>query len=250
MDNPFSLEGKTILVTGASSGIGRATAVECARMGATVVLTARDEERLKETLALMGNEGKPHLILTADLTKEQDLTALVENMPRLDGCVSNAGVGITLPLQFVSLEKMEQLYRVNCFAPVVLVKELIKKKKLNKGASVVFTSSIAGLTNILPANAMYGSSKSALNAFVKYMALEFAGKQIRFNSIHPGCIETPLIQNSMMSEEDRMRDVEKYPMKRYGQPEEVARPMVFLLSDAASYITGANLVVDGGRSLN
>lgn len=250
MDNPFSLEGKTILVTGASSGIGRATAVECARMGATVVLTARDEERLKETLALMGNEGKPHLILTADLTKEQDLTALVENMPRLDGCVSNAGMGMTLPLQFASLEKMEQLYRVNCFAPVVLVKELIKKKKLNKGASVVFTSSIAGLTNISPANAMYGSSKSALNAFVKYMALEFAGKQIRFNCIHPGRIETPLIQNNMMTEEDRVRDVEKYPMKRYGQPEEVARPMVFLLSDAASYITGANLVVDGGRSLN
>lgn len=249
MDNPFSLEGKTILVTGASSGIGRATAVECARMGATVVLTARDEERLKETLALMGNEAKPHLILTADLTKEQDLTALVENMPRLDGCVSNAGMGMTLPLQFASLEKMEQLYRVNCFAPVVLVKELIKKKKLNKGASVVFTSSIAGLTNISPANAMYGSSKSALNAFVKYMALEFAGKQIRFNSIHPGRIETPLIQNNMVTEEDRVRDVEKYPMKRYGQPEEVARPMVFLLSDAASFITGTSIVVDGGRSL-
>lgn len=250
MYNPFSLEDKTILVTGASSGIGRATAVECARMGATVVLTARDEERLNETLALLKGEERPHLVIPADLTKEQDLTALVENMPRLDGCVSNAGMGMTLPLQFASLEKMEQLYRVNCFAPVLLVKELIKKKKLNKGASVVFTSSIAGLSNISPTNAVYGSSKSALNAFVKYLALEFAGKQIRFNSIHPGRIETPLIQNSMMTEEDRMRDVEKYPMKRYGQPEEVARSIVFLLSDAASYITGTSVVVDGGRSLN
>lgn len=109
MYNPFSLEDKTILVTGASSGIGRATAVECARMGATVVLTARDEERLNETLALLQGEERPHLVIPADLTKEQDVAALLENMPRLDGCVSNAGMGMTLPLQFASLEKMEQL---------------------------------------------------------------------------------------------------------------------------------------------
>ena len=162
MYNPFSLEDKTILVTGASSGIGRATAVECARMGATVVLTARDEERLNETLALLQGEERPHLVIPADLTKEQDVAALLENMPRLDGCVSNAGMGMTLPLQFASLEKMEQLYRVNCFAPVLLVKELIKKKKLTKGASVVFTSSIAGLDTFTFAELPFADISSTL----------------------------------------------------------------------------------------
>lgn len=249
MYNPFSLEDKTILVTGASSGIGRATAIECARLGATLVLTARNEERLCETLALLEGKDRPHQIIVADLTDEEQLTALVERVPVLDGCVNNAGVSAMLPVQFINMDDLERTYKVNCFSPILLIKMLLKKKRLQKGASVVFTSSIAGFTNVSPANAVYGSSKSALNAFVKYAALELAGKQMRFNSVHPGRVETPLIENRLTTQEDLQRDLEKYPMKRYGKPEEVARAIVFLLSEAASYITGTSLVVDGGRSL-
>ena len=249
MYNPFSLEGKTILVTGASSGIGRATAIECANLGATLVLTARNEERLNETLSLLGYSNKEHKIVVADLSDEQGINYLIENLPEIDGCVSNAGVGATLPIQFISIDELERVYKVNCFAPMMLTKALLKKKKLKKGASVVYTSSIAGMTNISPANSVYGSSKSALNAYVRYAALELSGKQIRFNTVHPGRIETPLIQNRMITEDDIKRDLEKYPMKRYGQPEEVAKTIVFLLSDASSYITGTSIVVDGGRSL-
>ncbi len=249
MYNPFSLEGKTILITGASSGIGRATAIECAKLGATLVLTARDENRLNETLSFLDGTDRKHRIIIADLSEEQGINTLIEQLPEIDGCVSNAGIGATLPIQFISTEELERVYKVNCFAPMMLTKALLKKKKIRKGASVVYTSSIAGLTNVSPANAIYGSSKSALNAYVKYAALELSGKQIRFNTIHPGRIETPLIQNRMITEEDIKRDLDKYPMKRYGQPEEVARAIVFLLSDASSYITGTSIVVDGGRSL-
>lgn len=249
MYNPFSLEGKTILVTGASSGIGRVTAIECSKLGATLVITARNEERLNETFSLLDGQERSHKMIIADLSNDEGIATLIENMPEIDGCVSNAGVGATLPIQFISMEELERVYKVNCFAPMMLTKALLKKKKLKKRSSVVYTSSIAGLTNVSPANAIYGSSKNALNAYVKYAALELSGKQIRFNTIHPGRIETPLIQNRMISEEDIKRDLEKYPMKRYGQPEEVARTIVFLLSDASSYITGTSIVVDGGRSL-
>lgn len=249
MYNPFSLEGKTILVTGASSGIGRVTAIECSKLGATLVITARNEMRLRETISLLDGQERSHKMIIADLSNEEGIATLIECMPEIDGCVSNAGVGATLPIQFISTEELERVYKVNCFAPMMLTKALLKKKKLKKGSSVVYTSSIAGVYTYNPGNAIYGSSKNALNVYVKYAAVEIASKKIRLNLVQPGTIETPLIQNRFFSEEDIKRDLEKYPMKRYGQPEEIAHTICFLLSDASSYITGTSIVVDGGRSL-
>lgn len=247
MYNPFSLIGKTILVTGASSGIGRAVAAECARMGAKVVLTARNEERLQETLAML--EGEGHQIVAADLCSETTVKTLAEQMPVLSGVVHCAGQSMLKPVIAVKQAEIEQLFAVNCFSPMMLVKYLVKAKKLENGASLVFVSSISGSTNVATALSTYGASKSALSAYVKYAALELSGKQIRCNAILPGRIETTLLQNATMDEQALQQDIAKYPLRRYGQPKEVAQAAVYLLSDAAQWITGTELIVDGGRSI-
>ena len=247
MYNPFSLGGKTILVTGASSGIGRTTAIECSKLGATLVLTARNEEALLETKSQL--IGEHHTYVVADLLDEKNYEELIMQLPILDGCVSNAGIGKMLPVQFYSMDILEDVFKINSFAPMLLLKHLVKKKKLKNPSSVVFTASISGYNNIAPANGIYGASKSALSAYMKYAALELAGKGIRCNAVHPGRVNTPLITNRLLSQEDVQKDMAQYPLKRYAEPEEVAYAIIYLLSDASSFVTGSNLVIDGGRSL-
>ena len=249
MYNPFSLQGKTILITGASSGIGRTTAIECSKLGANVCITGRDADRLDETFSALQGDSNSHIKVVADLTNENELQQLVDSLPILDGCVNNAGVGKMLPLQFYSTEVLENIFGINTFAPMLLMKYLVKKKKLKNPSSVVFTASISGYNNVAPANGIYGSSKAALSAYMKYAALELAGKGIRCNAVHPGRVNTPLIENRLISQEDMLKDLEMYPLKRYAQPEEVAYAVIYLLSDAASFVTGSDLVIDGGRSL-
>lgn len=249
MYNPYSLSGKTILVTGASSGIGRSIAIECSRMGATLILTGRNEERLTETLNSLEDNGRAHQLYIADLSLATDISALVAQLPQLDGCVSNAGIGKTLPIPFLSWDELDKIYRINSFAPMVLTKELVRKKKLLNPSSLVFTLSIAGNFNILPGNAIYGSAKTSLSAFVKYAAVELAVKGIRCNAVSPGMVNTPLIDKQVYSEEDKSKDMSLYPLKRYGKPEEIAYAIIYLLSDASAWVTGTNLVIDGGRSL-
>ena len=128
MYNPYSLSGKTILVTGASSGIGRSIAIECSRMGATLILTGRNEERLTETLNSLEDNGRAHQLYIADLSLATDISALVAQLPQLDGCVSNAGIGKTLPIPFLSWDELDRIYRINSFAPMVLTKELVRKR--------------------------------------------------------------------------------------------------------------------------
>lgn len=247
MYNPFSLEGKTILVTGASSGIGRTTAIECSKLGATLVLTGRNEEALLDTKAQL--IGENHTYVVADLSDEKNCEELTKQLPILDGCVSNAGMGKMLPVQFYSMDVLEDVFKINSFAPMLLLKHLVKKKKLKNPSSVVFTASISGYSNIAPVNGIYGASKSALSAYMKYAALELAGKGIRCNAVHPGRVNTPLIANRLLSQEDVVKDMAQYPLKRYAEPEEVAYAIIYLLSDASSFVTGSNLVIDGGRSL-
>lgn len=249
MYNPFSLEGKTILVTGASSGIGRTTAIECSKLGATLVLTGRNEKRLIETLNSLDNKGREHKYYVADLAESSEVIRLVSLLPQLDGCVNNAGIGKTLPIQFISSEELERIFRLNSFAPMLLTKELVKKKKLSNPSSIVYTLSIAGNFNILPGNSIYGSAKTSLVAFIKYAALELAGKGIRCNGVSPGMVNTELIKNLPISAEDLQKDMAQYPLKRYAEPKEVAYAIIYLLSDASSFVTGSNLVIDGGRSL-
>jgi NAD(P)-dependent dehydrogenase (short-subunit alcohol dehydrogenase family) len=216
-------------------------------MGATLIITARNEERLQETFTQL--EGAGHQKIIADLTVKEDIDRLVDMIPQLDGLVNNAGIGKTLPVQFINEDDLNTILKTNTFAPVFLTQRLYKKKKFNKSASIVFTSSIGGVFNVTPGRGMYGMSKGALNSFMKYAALEFASRGIRCNSVNPGMVETPFINNGTFSQEDREKDITRYPLKRYGQPQEVAFAVIYLLSDASSWVTGTSLVIDGGFTL-
>lgn len=250
MYNPFTLKGKTIFVTGAGGGIGRATAMSCSKMGATLVVTDINAETLAETLSLLESDGdRNHQMFTADLTNEEALDKMVVEMPQLDGIVCNAGISKVLPIQFLNAEDMNRIMAINAFAPMYMTQRLYKKKRINKGGSIVYTVSISGVSMVSMGGVMYAVSKNALDAFMRNAALEFAVRNIRVNSVNPSRVKTGLIQNSVYSEEEVAKDLQTYPLKRYAEPEEIANCIVFLLSDAASYITGHALVVDGGKTL-
>ncbi len=246
--NPFSLEGKTILVTGASSGIGQATAIECSKMGAKLVITGRNAERLQQTFDQLKGEG--HRQVTAELTDGEALQNLVDFSPQLNGMVLCAGRGMTLPFQFCSRDKFDSIFDVNFFAPVELIRVFYKKKKLTPSlCSVVLVASIGGTASHAVANSVYGSAKAALVAIMKYCAKEFATRRIRVNSVNPGMVETPLINAGMITEEQLKIDMERYPLKRYGKPNDIAHGIIYLLSDASSWVTGHSLVIDGGVTI-
>lgn len=247
MYNPYSLEGKNILVTGASSGIGRASAIECSKMGAQVVITARNEDRLRETLSNM--MGKNHLAIPCDLSDEGSIDNLVASVPELQGLLNNAGLTKTLPIQFISSTDLNFVLGTNTVAPILLLQKLLKKKKLKKGASVVFTSSMAGIGHSSVGNAMYAASKGALSAFIRCAAKELAPKGIRVNAVCPAMVDTGILSSGTISEEQLKEDMKRYPLGRYGRPEDVAWAIIYLLSEASSWVTGDNLILDGGVSI-
>lgn len=245
--NPYSLEGKTVLVTGASSGIGRTTAIECSKMGASVIITARNEERLKATMDSLSTEyGQSHQMILADLSSEEGVNALVDELPHLDGVSLNAGIVKTLPVKFINKDDLTEVLNVNMMGPILLAQRLLKKKKITKGSSVVFTSSIGGVMISTVGNTMYGVSKGGLNAFMKGMALEMASVGIRSNSVNPGFVATSILSAGTISEEQLKKNVSAYPLGRFGQPEDIAYAIIYLLSDASSWVTGHTLVIDGG----
>lgn len=244
--NPFSLEGKTVLVTGASSGIGQATAIECSKLGARVVITGRNKERLNETFAQLTGEG--HQIIVADLNTQDDIDALVEACPVLDGLVNNAGRGKSKPVNFLKLEDLQDVYQTNLFGVALLTKGLLKKKKLVKGSSIVFTSSISSYMTAAGL-AIYASSKAALCGYMRTCAIELGAKGIRSNAVMPGMVETKLINSGTYTDEDKQKDLNLYPLGRYGKPNDIAYGIIYLLSDASSWVTGTELVIDGGRML-
>jgi NAD(P)-dependent dehydrogenase (short-subunit alcohol dehydrogenase family) len=247
MYNPFSLEGKTILVTGASSGIGRAIAIECSKMGATVVISARNKERLRETLSLM--EGNSHSIIEADLNKKEDRMQIVELSPQIEGLVNCAGLIKTLPFQFVNENNLEEVMNVNFTAPALISAQLVKKKKMAKNSSIVFISSISGNMCVGGGNSIYSASKAAINGIAKNMAYDLAPKGIRVNCVMPGMIDTHIFDSGTITDEQLEEEVKRYPLRRWGKPEEVAYAVIYLLSDASSWVTGSNLVIDGGFTL-
>ena len=245
--NPFAIEGKTILVIGATSGIGHATAVTCAHRGAKVTAVGRNQERLDCLMQEL--EGDGHLPVVADLTDEEQMHTLVESVSVIDGVACCAGVADMNPFAFVSQEEIERVFQINCFAPVMLVNRLMKAKKLVKGSSVVFVSSVDGPKIVHAGNTVYSGSKSALAGMAKNMAIDLVGKKIRVNCVLPGTTDTPMIHTGSATDETLAETAKSLPMKRFAQPEEIANAIIFLLSDAASYITGTDITVDGGSTI-
>jgi len=247
MYNPFSLKGKTIFVTGASSGIGRATATECTKLGATVVISGRNEQRLCETYNML--EGSGHIKIVADLSVEDDLSGIIKQMPEIDGIVHAAGLIQTLLFQFMNKTDLANIFDVNFFAPVLLTQKMLQAKKFKKESSIVFISSIEGSLIAHFGNSMYSASKGAVTAMVKNMALDLAPKKIRVNCVLPGMTETPFINLESIMQEQLDADMKLYPLKRYGKPEEIAYAVIYLLSDASAWVTGTNLLIDGGFTI-
>jgi NAD(P)-dependent dehydrogenase (short-subunit alcohol dehydrogenase family) len=247
MYNPFSLEGKTVLVTGASSGIGRATAIECSKMGATVIITGRNEERLKETFEQLDNT-KQNISVAGDLTDESFISDLVSSISSVDGVALCAGVSDTTLIKFASREKFLRVMDIDLFSQTFLIRELLKRKKINKNASLVFVSS-TGTYKVVPGLGIYSAAKSGLISIMKVVAVELYSRNIRANAILPSMVKTPLISKlDSITAEDWEKDEAKYPLG-YGEPEDVAYCVVYLLSDATKWMTGSEIVIDGGLSL-
>lgn len=242
MINPFSLEGHTILVTGASSGIGRGIAVACAEMGANVVLTARNSERLQETLSLMQGEG--HIIISADLTDDSQRRQLVDSLPILDGIVHCAGVGSRVPCKNIEQADIDHVLQPNFIAPVLLQTEVLTAKKIKKESSIVFIASRAAEMPSV-GNAMYSASKGAIISYAKCLALELAPRKIRVNCICPAMVWTDLALTGA-SREQLQEAEQKYPLKRYGTPEDIAYLSVYMLSNVSTWMTGSCVDITGG----
>ena len=245
--NPFSLTNKTVFITGASAGIGRAIAIECSKMGATVIITGRNKERLNETFHQL--KGANHAQFIADLQIDEQINYLTDKLPLIDGVVHSAGIVTTLPFQFITKDKLNEILAVNFISPTLISQQLLEKKKINKGASFVWISSISGTICSFAGNSMYSSTKGAVNGIVKGMAVDLARKGIRVNSINPGQIETNILDRGIILEEQIMEEVKKYPLRRFGRPEEIAYAAIYLLSDASAWTTGSHLLIDGGYTL-
>jgi len=245
--NPFSLFGKTILITGASSGIGKATAIECSKMGAKVIITARNVERLEQTIKQMA--GSDHEYIQADLSRYEDIKKLVNNVSEIDGLVNNAGISKPTLTQFISEEVVNDIFLVNTFAPIYLTQGLLKQKRIKNKGSIVFTSSISGLACSEVGESLYSASKAAINGFVKGAAIELATKGIRLNTVNPGLIDTNIFDEGIITKEQLEEKKKRYPLRRFGKPEEVAYAIIYFLSDASLWTTGANLIIDGGYTL-
>lgn len=245
MYNPFSLEGKVVLVTGASSGIGRAIAIECSKSGATVYLTARNRERLEETLSAM--EKGRHEIVVADLTKQIDVAHLAETVDKLDGVVLNSGINDKSIIKKLDDEFISKMMDTNFSGPVMLMQSLLKNKKINKMASIVFMSSISAFYPTV-SNALYAASKAAVNQFAKVLALEVLTLRARVNCIQPAFVETEMLKKYTLDNViDEIRA--NYPLGRFAKPEEIAYAVIYYLSDASQLVTGSSLVIDGGYTL-
>lgn len=249
--NPFSLKDKVILITGASSGIGRACAIECARAGASVIITGRNAERLDETFRMLpASRGSYSNMCVADLTDEKDFESLLSASPiPYNGIVHSAGISALRPFPFVSPKNLEKLLNLNTLIPLELTRRLLKNGTVQDGASIVFISSIAGTRIAAVGQTAYAASKAALCGAAKAMALELAYQKTRVNCICPGAVSTPIHESVGLSEDQLQIDTQNYPLRCYGKPEEIAYAAVYLLSDAAAWTTGTQLVIDGGLTL-
>jgi len=248
MSSPFDLTGQRFLITGASSGIGRAICIRVAAQGGIVVASGRDMVRLESTVQSLAGVG--HRVHAADLVEEKALDALVEGMPGLHGVVHCAGVGKVLPFKFISAKELQAIQRVNYEAPILLTQRLLKRKILLNGGAIVFIASISGLFGA-KGYGLYSGSKGGLIAMARSLALELAPQKIRVNCVAPGMVRTAMASEAEASiSTEAMEEHERaYPLG-FGGPDDVAAPVAFLLSSASRWITGECLVLDGGFSIH
>ncbi len=242
--DPFVLEGKRILVTGASSGIGQQIAWTCAQLGAQLVISGRNEERLRATVDLL--EGEGHTAVTADLTQADQLAHLVEHVGVLDGVVHAAGVSRLVPFRLIGKPHLDEIFGSNTFAPMLLTKALLAKKQIATGGSILFIAALASHSGALATSA-YAASKSALLGAMRSLALEVAKQGIRANCISPGYVRTPMLDGLGRSGGE-MEDLFELTPLGIGEPEDVAYAAAFFLADASRWVTRNYFIVDGGLS--
>ncbi|MCX6235995.1 MAG: SDR family NAD(P)-dependent oxidoreductase [Bacteroidia bacterium] len=245
MKNIFSLEEKNILITGASSGIGKSIAIECSKMGANLIITGRNLIRLNETFQLLS--GESHQMICADLVNSNEIKSLTDRLPILDGIVYAAGINTKTTAKYINEEKINAIMKINYYAPALLIQSVLKQKKLQKEASIVIISSIAS-TYAAVSNAIYASSKGAINSLIRVLALELAPQKIRVNGIQPGMVKTDILEAYDLKEELEVF-TRTIPLGRLARPEEIAYAAIYLLSDATVWVTGTSLIIDGGTTL-
>ena len=247
--NPFSLTGKIIIITGASSGIGRQCAIDCSKMGATVILIGRNENRLIETQSQM--KGDDHLYFVIDLTDfvllKNKVCEIIESVGPIDGLLNCAGVSTTLPLKLMDIPKMNNLFHANVYSAIELTRHICRRGNINKqGASIIFISSIMGVVGE-KGKSLYAMTKGALISAARSLACEYANRNIRFNTISPGAILTPINKDLPHMKDPNARALlEANHLLGLGNPTDISNASIFLLSDASRWITGQNIVVDGG----
>lgn len=249
MINPMELNGKNVMVTGASAGIGKGIAILLSKLGANIIMVARNKERLKETY----NELEPgnHSYYLLDLNNLGEIKSMIDNVCRdglkLNGLVHSAGISQTMPLQYLKLSDLGNIMSVNFFSFVELVKQFSNRKNNDNGGSVVAISSISSKVGARGLTA-YCASKGALESAIRSMALDLAPRKIRINSIAPGMIETQIYDGlkELVNNKDFEADLKRRQIMGIGKPEDVANATAFLLSDASRFITGTSMIVDGG----
>lgn len=248
MQNPFSLTGKTIIITGASSGIGRQCAVTADAMGAKLILVARSLEGLERTASLC---SQTPFLISSDVTDyaktEHELKSAIDKTGKIDGIIHAAGISTTLPLKNITPEKLEPFFQTNVYAGISITRLVTKMGNYNKdGVSIVFIASVMGVVGEL-GKTIYSLTKGALVAGTKSLSLELAAKNIRVNCIAPGVVESPMSSSAVYAQDKEAFDkIKSYHPLGLGKPEDIANACVYLLSDASRWVTGTTLIVDGG----
>lgn len=241
----FTLKNKTILVTGASSGIGAGVSYDLASMGANVIVSGRNKERLYDVFKSL--PIGMHEYYVSDLLSLNSIDEMVSNLPVLDGLVFCAGIVKTMPVRNIQDTAIEEIFQTNIISSIQLCKRLLRNKKIAKGGSVVFISSVSTF-NVKIGNSLYSATKGAVNSFAKAMALEVAPLKIRVNCIQPGFIQTGLLNSGIISQEQLDTYIAKHPLG-LGIPSDISNGCIYLLSDASRWMTGSIITIDGGLTL-
>lgn len=245
MTSAFNLDGKIILVTGASSGIGRQIALSCAQAGAQIIASGRDAQRLDATLEAMPNAG--HRTLALDLCDDAAVKAAVGALGKIDGVVHGAGISLLAPLRLATRSHIESQLASNLVGPMMLTQQLLLRNAIQQGGAVVFISSISAHIGVHGVSS-YSASKGALEAMARSLSMEVAKKGIRVNCLAPGLVQTPMFEAALNTTGGLDETIKNYPLG-LGQPEDVAHAAIFFLSPASRWITGTTLVLDGGHTV-